>query len=312
MTTPTIITGPAIVTWNGFSYYFKGDLMNLVKRETFKAEVNGAEIDERVKSQVAEISGIPASQLDDMAKYWPYGVARIGQPLFDAANLKPLVVIPISGEQITYPNAALTHTPDMTLRAGADALFGEMTWTCLGDPTKSPTDPAYFRTLAAGAFAGADFNETQNLSDLYTAAWGGAPYDAMLSLDGFILSNPLKLWKAGVDNFGIVNVILQSMTVLAKFKPASLTESQIDGLLNTQGPDAIRIGSSFAAAGNDLVITGSGGAGTLIATLKCVGPRDSLLYYSATKLRQGEIAFVQRRTWTAGVANELFTLALAA
>ncbi len=304
MNMPSLITGPAIVIWNGRSYYFKGDLGNPVKRETFKAEVNGAEIDERLKSQMAEVSGTPASQLDDMTKYWPYGVAKIGQPLFDSTNKLPLVIIPFSGEQITYPNAALTRTPDITLKAGADALFGEMTWTCLGDPAKGPADPAYFRTMAASAFADASFDESRNISDLYTAAWGGAPYDTMLSIDGFVLSNPLKLWNAGVDSFGVVNIILQSMTVAAKFKPANLTETQIDGLMNLQGPNAIPIGGSLAAAGRDLVITG----GTLNATLKNVGPKDSLLHYSTARLRQGEIAFVQRRTWTAGAANELFTL----
>ena len=150
------------------------------------------------------------------------------------------------------------------------------------------------------------------MSDLYTAAWGAAPFDAMLSVDGFVLSNPLKLWSAGVDNFGVVNKVLQSMAVAAKFKPANLTEAQIDAMLNTQGAAAVLVGDSLAAAGRDLVITGSGGSGTLTARLKGVGPKESLLHYSTSKLRQGELAFVQRRTWTGGAADELFTLALAA
>jgi len=306
----SIITGPAIITWNGNSYYFKGDISNPVKRETFKAEVNGAELDERMKSQIAEVSGQPASQLDAMGKYWPYGVAKIGQPLFNAGALLPLVIIPLVGEQITYPNAALTKCPDITLSASKDALYGEMTWTCLGDPTKAPTDAAYFRTLAASTFADTTFNENQNFSDLYTAAWGASPYDAMLSIDGFVISCGMKAWNADVDNVGIANMILQSMSVTAKFKPANLTEAQIDTLLNTQGADAIPIGGSLAGAETDLVISGSGGAGTLVATLKAVGPKESLLQYSTTRLRQGEIAFVQRRTWTGGVANELFNLSL--
>ena len=78
MSTPAIISGPAIVLWNGASYYFKSGLSNVVKRETFKVEVLGAEIDERLKSQTAEVSGSPASQLDNMSKYWPYGVSSIG------------------------------------------------------------------------------------------------------------------------------------------------------------------------------------------------------------------------------------------
>ena len=94
--------------------------------------MNGAEIDERLKSQTAEVTGVPASQLDAMAKYWPYGAASIGRPLFDSTNKLPLSIIPFSGEQITYPCAALTRTPDITLQAGADALFGEMTWTVPG------------------------------------------------------------------------------------------------------------------------------------------------------------------------------------
>ena len=149
------------------------------------------------------------------------------------------------------PNAALTKTPEITLKAGGDALFGEMTWTCLGDPTKTPTDAAYFRTLAAAAFSDTSFSEARNISGLYTASWGGAPYDSMLSIDGFVLGNPLKLWDASVDNFGVVNMVLQSMAVTARFKPANLTEVQIDAMLNTQGAGAILVGGSLA--GPDLV-----------------------------------------------------------
>ncbi len=312
MSTPSVIIGPAIVLWNGQTYHFKGGLANTLKRNTFKTNLGGADFDERLSSQFAEVSGSPASQLDNMAKYWPYGAAGIGQPLFDPANLKPLVILPVTGERITYPNAALTQTPDITLKAGADALFGTMTWTCLGDPAKAATDPDFFRTFDTATAAGAAFDDAQNINGLYTANWGGPPYDAMLSVDGFVLSNPLKLWRANVDNFGLVNTILESMAVTARFKPANLTEAQIDSLLNTQGAGAIRIGGSLAGAGADLVIGAGGAAGTLVATLKAVGPKDSLLQYSATQLRQGEVAFVQRRTWTAGAANELFTLALAA
>ena len=57
---PTIITGPAIIIWNGKSYYSKKGIKAELKRDTFKVETDfDGQIDERAKTQRTEISFQP-------------------------------------------------------------------------------------------------------------------------------------------------------------------------------------------------------------------------------------------------------------
>ena len=83
MSAPTIIAGPAILTFGGYSYYFEGDLSVGLARETFKIGTSIApSLDTRLISQAVTITGRPASVHDTVAKYIPYGVSAVGNLLF--------------------------------------------------------------------------------------------------------------------------------------------------------------------------------------------------------------------------------------
>src|ERR1700761_3583976 len=106
---PNIITGPAIIQWNGKSYYSKSGLKADFKRETFKIETDfDGEIDERAKTQSTESTFHPDGQISTLNKYFPYSVAQIGSSIFGATAL-PLVIQPKfggasnTGQTITYP-----------------------------------------------------------------------------------------------------------------------------------------------------------------------------------------------------------------
>ena len=141
----------------------------------------------------------------------------------------------------------------------------------------------------------------------YTAAWGSAaPYNSMISQDGFTLTPSIVTQPISVDNYGIIDLAIKSLTATVQFKPANLTESQLDTLIQLQGSSALLPGQLFGDSGNDLVISSN----LLVATLKQAAPVDYDLMYSTGKLRAGEVAFTAATTFTNGAPNPLLTFSI--
>ena len=313
---PNIIVGPAIITWNGKSYYSKAGIKAEFKRETFKVETDfDGQIDERARAQVTEITLQPDGQISTLAKYFPYAAGQIGASIFGSTNL-PLVIqtkfggASNTGQTITYPRAALSRLPKLRLKP-TDTLFGEMTFSCLGDPTVQPTTATAWQAIADAAFADTTFDETTIISDTYSAAYGSSPYNTMGSMAGFEIELAMATETITADDFGTVDMILKSLTATAKFAPSNLTEAQLYTLLANQGTGYVRPGQSLANNNTDLVIAGSGNAAhTLTVTIKNAGPKQAGFMYATNKHRFDAVEFTSKRTWTSGTANALWTLAL--
>ncbi|MDB6022615.1 MAG: hypothetical protein JWQ04_2472 [Pedosphaera sp.] len=314
---PNIIVGPAIIIWNGKSFYSKAGIKAEFKRETFKIETDfDGEIDERMKTQMTEVSLQPDGQISNLIKYFPYAVGDVGKSIFGATAL-PLVIqtkfggASNTGQTITYPRAALSKLPQLRLKT-TDTLFGDMTFTCLGVPTVQPTGASAWQAIADAAFADASFDETAIITDSYSAAFGSSPYNTMGSMAGFVVDIVAGLETITADDFGIVDMILKSLTATAKFAPSNLTEAQLYTLLANQGSGYVYPGQSLAKNNTDLIIAGSGNAAhTLTVTIKNAGPKQAGFLYSTGKHRHEAIEFTSKRTWTGGAANALWTLALA-
>jgi hypothetical protein len=313
---PNVIVGPAIVTWNGKSYYSKKGIKAEFKRETFKIETDfDGQIDERAKSQMTEVSFQPDGQISTLNKYFPYSVAQIGSSIFGSAAL-PLVIqtkfggASNTGQTITYPRAALSKMPQLRLKP-TDTLFGEMAFTCLGAPSVQPTGASAWQAIADAAFADTTYDDTSIVTDSYTAAYGSSPYNAMGSMAGFEIELAMETEKIIADDFGITDIILKSLTATAKFAPSNLTETQLYTLLNNQGSGYVFPGQSLSKSNTNLVIAGSGnGAHTLTVTINNAGPKSAGFLYSTKKHRFEAVEFTSKRTWASGVASALWTLAL--
>ena len=314
---PTIIVSPAIVTWNGKSFYSKAGIKSEFKRDTFKISTDfDGDIDERMKAQMTEITFQPDGQISDLNKYFPYAVTAIGRSIFGATDL-PLVIVTKfggtnnAGQTITYPRAAITKLPQLRLKP-TDTLFGDMAFTCLGDPTVQPNTAASWQAIASATFADATFDETKIVTDIYTAAYGSSPYNAIGSMAGFEVDLVMATDTIDADDFGHVDMILKSLTATAKFAPSNLTEAQVATLLALQNTGYVFPGQSLSKSNTDLVIIGSGNNGlTLTVTVKNAGPKQAAFMYSASKHRFDAVEFTSKRTWTSGAANALWTLAVA-
>lgn len=313
---PTIIVSPAIVTWNGYSYYFKKGVKAEFKRETFTVDSDlSGTLDERAKSQMTVVSGQPVGALSSagLAACFPYSVNQIGGSIFGGTDL-PLVIVTKfggtsnAGQTITYPRAAVTKLPQLRLKP-TDTLLGDMEFTCLGDPTVQPNTANAWETIAGAAFSDATFDETQIITDIYSAAYGSSPYNAIGSMAGFEIDLAMAVNTVMADDFGVVDMTLKELTATAKFAPSNLTQSQVAALLNYQGSGYVYPGQSLAKNNTDLVITGSGnGAHFLTATIKNAGPKQATFMYDAAKHRFDAVEFTSKRTWTSGAANPLWIL----
>ena len=316
---PSLIVGPAIVTWNGYTYYTKAGVKVAFTRDTFKIETDfDGTIDERHKSQKATVSLQPVGMITTMSGMFPYAISMVGKSVFTGTDL-PLVIVTKfggtgnAGQTITYPRGALTKTPQLRLKP-TDTLFGDLEFTCLGDPTVQPNGATAWETIASATFADTSFDETAITTDIYSAAFGSSPYNAMGSKTGFEIDIELDLKTIEDDSFGIVDMILAGMTAKAKFVPNNITQAQFATLLAYQNTGYIYPGQSVSKSNTDLVITGSGNLGsghTLTATIKNAGPKAGTYMYGVDKHRFEAIEFTSKRTWTSGAANALFTLAAA-
>ena len=314
---PIVIVGPAIVTWNGKSFYSKAGVKSEFKRDTFKIETDfDGTIDERMKTQMTEISLQPDGQISDLPKYFPYTVGAIGKSIFGASPL-PLVIVTKfggvsnTGQTITFPRAAISKLAQLRLKP-TDTLFGDMTFTALGVPTVQPNVATAWSTLADAAFADTSFDETKIVTDTYSAAFGSAPFNSIGSLAGFEVDIAMATDTILVDDYGIVDLILKELTATARLAPSNLTEAQVRTLLAAQDTGYVFPGQSLAKSNTDLVIVGSGNNGlTLTVTIKNAGPKQGTFMYATSKHRFDAIEFTSKRTWTTGAANALFTLAVA-
>lgn len=323
---PQVIVGPAIVTWNGKSYYFKDGIKVGYKRSTFLIDTNfDGQIDERMVSQMTTVTGTPVGMYGDtgMAQFFPYPIAQIGTTVFGAVSTpttpRPLVIVTKfggtsnAGTTITYPRGAMSKLPTLRLRP-TETLFSDLEFTCLGVPTVQPNTAGAWNTIANATFADTTFDEKQIVTDMYTASWGTSPYTSMGSMNGFELSITMKTNPITAVDYGIVDFILESLTATASFAPSNLTEVQVNALFNQDGAGYIYPGQSIAptavATASNLIITGTGnGAKALTATIFNAGPKDGGYVYDSKAHRFTGTNWTSRRTWTTGVANPLFAFA---
>lgn len=305
MSVPTIIAGPAVVQFDSRTYYTEGDITVSLQRETFNvvSSLFGT-IDTRLASQMAEIRFKPVGALDTVAKYMPYAASQVGQMLINQASPKTVTIWAKDGTKTVWGSGFISALPTFTLSPRTTAI-GEMTLTCLGDPTKDATDAAAWNAITTAALSDATFDETKILTPQYLAEWGEDFVD-LESIDGFTFVPALSLSPKRLANYGVVNYLLSDLIVTCRFSPGNLTEAEIWELLALQDTGAKQIGQSLSTA-NDLVITGGG----VTFTLPKAGPTSAVTQYGLEPLRQGEVAFVNRKTWTTGVLQAPFSIAFA-
>jgi len=305
MAYPTIIAGPALIQFNSQTYYTEGDVTVSLRRDTFNvATALHGTIDTRLASQMVEISFKPVGALDTVAKYIAYAATQIGSLLINQSSPKAVVVWGADGVKQTWHSGFISKLPDFMLSATKTAI-GAMSLTCFGDPTKALTNAAAWQTTASAALSDATFDETKIITGAYTAALGSV-FTGLAAQDGFTFSPVISVSMKKVDNFGYVNALLSDLTYACRFTPVGLTEAQLWAACKLQDTSAIVPGASVTGS-DDLVVS----AGAVSFTLAKAGIVSAVTQYGLEPLRLGEVAFVNRKTFTSGAMNAPITVAFA-
>lgn len=308
MPQPTVIQGPAYINRGTLWVYTEDDIILDYKRETWnpKGSITGM-MGERLKSSHIEISCKPQGEVESLTGYWPFGPTDIGKSIMSATAL---AIIPLIGNKITFPRSGVSQMPGLSL-APLNTAWEAMKFICLGDPAVEPTSAAYLQSIAAvGAGEGSadtHFDQTKVVSPRYLGTWGAAPFDALESESGWQVSPIMETRMMHGANHGLLDVILTSLGASASANLINITEAQYATLMKLQDATALRPGDTISTVADDrdLVITGTG----LSVTLKHMGVSEAQLRYGAGTFRQGPVKFVNRRTWTAGAPDALWTLA---
>jgi hypothetical protein len=311
MIIPLRIHGPAIVRFNGVTYYFKTGLKGSIKRTLAGIDVDAfGQIAEVARDCVVEFTGTPAGAIRaaDLAGQMPYLPSNIGQSIFGTADVPLTIQTMNDGAAISWQRGAISKYAPILLSATRGTIYhGDMTFSCLMASNFQPASAAAWKSIAQSPFADNTFDPATIQPAEYTAAWGSAPpYNCMIAQEGFLLAPGVTTENISVDNYGIIDMALKSIGGAVTFKPANLTEAQLDTLISLQGPSAILPGAVIGDAGHDLVISSN----RLVATLKMAGAVDYGLLYATGRLRAGEVAFAAATTFATGVPNPIFTFSV--
>lgn len=294
-----ILTGPALVTFGGQSFWSKGDVKVDFTNTYFDIQTaHFGKVDQRVSDRKVEVSFEPAGRFTTAlaAVIWPYAATAVGASIYGSTD-RPLVVWCRDGKKITLPNASITGMPDIRLGVGT-TIDGNIKFTGLLAKSTDPATAGAYYVLTTATYPGdTGFAVSDIKTQAYTSAWGSAPWDSFVTQDGWVLSFGLDLQPQEVDSFGTVDMTLKGLTVTAKARPVGPSETDI---LSKMLP-ASGLGNSVAAAAAGLTISGTG----VFAKVYNAAITDSGFEYGSGK-RLGDTTWQATRTVTAGVADPLF------
>src|SRR6185503_12909479 len=308
MPAPTIIQGPACVSWNSYDFYTRGNVTINYRYDTWNPNTAAyGKLGARFKSRMAEVAFTPAGMYTaaTAVKYWPNSQADVGKSIFGSAPAS-VAIAPLTGNKVTFVRGGVSKWPALKL-SPLGTVWQEMSFLCLGDPALDPTNAAHVQSIGATAFP-ATFDETKMISPRYTASFTGADGAALNGVEpddeGFRVEPIFETRAMTLANFGMVDSIITSIGWRARFRPLSLTEAQISAAVGLQGSTVVQPGDAIGRA-TDLVIAGTG----LTWTGKRAGLVDAALVYGPGEWRQGEVAFVGKSQFSAGVVQQLWVFA---
>lgn len=167
-----ILTGPAVVTFGGQSFWSKGDITVNIKNAHFDIETSAyGKVDKRFSDRQIEVSFEPDGRFTAAlaAVIWPYAATGIGVSLYGAAD-RALVITTRDGQVLTVPNASVTKMPDIRLGV-SKTIIGAMTFTGLCKLSTDPATSGAYYALTTGTYADTGFLATDILTKPYASAW---------------------------------------------------------------------------------------------------------------------------------------------
>lgn len=297
----TISRGPAIITYNGASFYSKGEITYGAQVEQYDIETDRfGPVDTRHADRRFEINFESIGQWTNLAVLFPYATAPIGSSVFGAVDT-PLVIHTLAGETYTFHNAALTTMP--TIRAGVkETLIGDITFTAILRNDMDPSDADAYYTVGSAPYPGDQgFNSCDIRTLAYASNWGAAPWDDFATEAGWEVSFDLALRDETVDGLGTVDMTFQSLKVSASCIPIGPLPTDVLDAQELQG-NGNALGACRATTGRDLNIFADG----VYIRLFNANLDNADLGQGTNRKVIGSSEWMSRRTVTGGFTDPLF------
>lgn len=303
-----IVQGPGTIQLGsaGPVFYDKDNIEANVEPTNIeiRTSMHGA-VDRRFDDRKVVASWTPSGQItsDIISALYPHLDPTIGSDIFGASDT-PSNIHSRAGQKVLLHNTAITKMPDLML-SPVKTAFGAAEITALLKDNADPTDANSIYTISAEAWSDASFASANVKTLVYAGVWTDILTD-ITTEDGWTIAFELGVKPRVIDDYGTVGMLLESVGVMAKCKPANLSESDVF--------DALRIQDSGAGRGasmrrdKDLVITGAGSA--LVVTLKDAALDKGPLVWGSTELRPGELGWFANRAESAGTFGALCTISV--
>jgi hypothetical protein len=302
--------GPAIVTWNGATFYTRADF--LPKHSPVWKPVGCSlhgQIDKYQEDFLIKIPLMIFGQWQNLSTLFPSSLLNptVGTNIFGTTDL-PLVILARNNDQITYANAQLTKLTDLYLGVNSELFAAAVEFTCLiANNTAPETAGAYF-TRATGSYAETAFAKTNFLKSRWTGAWGSKTgFTAIVPHKGFNVAWTLDLKPDGADGYGTQLMYIGEGGLVAACKciPIGPTSAQSD----TAQAVHQAMGSLLSAGAADLTLTAASTSPTASVVLKNAGLVETTTAFGLDALRVNEHAWETTRGIAAGVAAAVATVA---
>lgn len=250
-------SGPAILTWNGATLYFKSGLTIEESVSEFNVECDAMIApDRRVDDRVVTFSGTPVGAWKDLDVLFPWLGASPGARLFGASD-KAAVVHFLDGDKYTYHNTGLTKMPNLFF-SPMQTLLGPVEFEARTkkDTAASANNSLFTRTTQS--FSDTSFDLAEILTLPYTLNFGSSPWDSF-DTEGGVEIIPTLQWRDIVsDKHGVVEKELTGLEVAAQFVPLGIAQSDIDAKLALQNSAYAVRGARRSGVGADFVISATG------------------------------------------------------
>jgi hypothetical protein len=165
-----ILRGPAIILFEGATFYSKGDI-TVEESSTFFAVENSihGKLEDRPDQISHRLSFTPDGRWQDLSVLFPYATQLIGTSVFGTD--KELTIWTHDGKKRVYKAAAVTKMPNLIL-ASTQTLLTDVQFTCVHAEESDWDDANSLFTDSTEAFVGdVNYDPRDILTQPYDLAW---------------------------------------------------------------------------------------------------------------------------------------------
>lgn len=296
----TIVRGPCKITYDGETFYSKGSVTVTLDdaRTDIMADAFGRTGQTRNDLKIS-VAFEPVGEIESLTKLYRLGSTAMGASLYGSTD-KALVIVS-AASTYTIHNAQITGLPSLRLSATQTA-FGTVTFTGLIANSGDPAELTSYLTISAGAAATGGFDPAKIVMAPYQCVIEGV--DPFVSEAGFEFTFDLQTTPVYVDGIGTVDMTVASIGASMSCIPVGVSVAVLNSFFGG------RVGEPVVAGELEIRPPASYGIGGLIVSFANHVLTAKQERFSTTENRIGSITAEAIRTFTSGVPNALYTIAV--